>query len=170
MRKLTAKEARFVEEFLIDLNATRACKRAGYSARSADGNAHSVRNKPPVKAAIEAALATRSRRTAVGADRVVQELARIAFADLRNAVEWRAGEGKGEIAVKDSGSLDGDTAAAIAEVSQTAQGIRLKLHDKQAALTALGRHLGIFNDKLEVGAADDLAARLMAGRARAKPR
>ena len=166
MRTLTEREKRFIDEFLVDLNGAAAVRRAGYTASNSKQHAWYILKRPRIQAAIEAALAERSERTAVSADRVVKELGRIAFADLRNAVEWRAGAGKGEIALKDSGALDQDMASAIAEVSQTAQGIKLKLHDKQQALTALGRHLGIFNDKLEAGAADDLAARLMQARLR----
>jgi phage terminase small subunit len=99
------------------------------------------------------------RRTGITQDKVLAELAKIGFADLRKAVKW--GEG---IAVTDddgnttisngvslvgSEDLDDSTAAAISEISQTAQGIKIKLHDKRAALVDIGRHLGMFTDKVE---------------------
>ena len=81
--------------------------------------------------------------------RVVAELARIGFSDIRQVVDW----GPGSVTVRDSASIGDDAAAAVAEVGKTATGIRVKLHDKVGALEKLGRHLGMFKDKVEVGGA-----------------
>jgi phage terminase small subunit len=121
-----------------------------------------------VKAAISAAMKLRAQRTEVTADRVLQELAKIGFADIRKAVTWQTSliteednpDGGDVAVVKNvvtnnvqlvaSEDIDDDTAAAIAEISQNAQGgLKIKLHDKRAALVDMGRHLGMFTDKVE---------------------
>ena len=76
---MTAKQRRFVEEYLIDLNATQAAIRAGYKVESAQQMGSENLSKPVINAAIERAMAAQSRRTGVTADRVIRELARIAF-------------------------------------------------------------------------------------------
>ena len=79
-REITAKQRRFCEEYLIDLNATQAAIRAGYSARTAKAIASENLTKPYIAAEIAAAFAARSERTEVTQDRVIEELALIAFA------------------------------------------------------------------------------------------
>lgn len=79
MAKLTAKQKKFVEEYLIDLNATQAAIRAGYSTESAKEIGCENLTKPNVKAEIDKAIAERSRRTGINQDRVLRELAKIAF-------------------------------------------------------------------------------------------
>lgn len=165
-RKLTQKERRFIEEYLVDLNATKAAVRAGYSERTAYSIGHENLRKPEIAAAIEAAMAARSKRTEITADRVLQELAKIGFSDIRKAVRWRSdmqaeytdpetGEAASiflnSVRLVDSGELDEETAAAIASVSQTDKGaLKITFHDKQGALVSIGRHLGMFEDKLTV--------------------
>ncbi|MCC6775649.1 MAG: terminase small subunit [Hyphomicrobiales bacterium] len=99
---------------------------------------------------------------------VLQEIARLAFSDVRRVVSWRperqivakpddeSGEGEpvkvimSRVTVLDSATLADNDAAAIAEVAQGANGsLRIKMHDKGAALERLGRHLGLFKDRLE---------------------
>ena len=123
---------------------------------------HENLRKPEISAAVVFAQQERAQRTGVTADRVISELARIGFSDLRKAVQWgvvgaRMGDEGGEVVVVDnavsllpSSELDDDTAAAIAEVSQTATGgLKIKLHDKCRALEMLGKHLGIYVEKVE---------------------
>jgi phage terminase small subunit len=145
---MTPKQRRFVEEYLIDLNATQAAARAGYSEKTA--YAAGQRLLKNVEAEINAALAERSARTGVSADRVVRELARVAFADPRAVFSW----GPGGVVLRDSGGLTEDEAAIVSEVSETRTetggSIKAKLCDKVKALELLGRHLGMFNDKLAV--------------------
>lgn len=166
---LTAKQARFVEEYLVDLNATQAAIRAGYSAGTASAIGHENLNKPEIANAIAEAQATRSMRTQITQDQVVRELARIGFADIRKVVSWTNGAiGFDENEAEDSGDvrisvanfvtlipsdqIDDETGAAISEVSQTKEGaLKVKMHDKKGALVDLGRHLGMFNDKLQLG-------------------
>lgn len=162
---LTDKQHRFVEEYLIDLNATQAAIRAGYSSATARAIGAENLTKPDIAAAIELAQAKRSKRTEITADRVLQELAKIGFSDIRRAVSWKpnvtgavedeeTGEVRfavtNEVALVASDEVDDDTAAAIAEISQSSQGaLKIKLHDKKGALVDIGRHLGMFTDKVE---------------------
>lgn len=171
--ELTPKQRAFVREYLIDLNATQAAIRAGYSEKTARSVAAENLTKPDIAAAIEAAMKLRAERTDITADRVLKELAKIGFADIRKAVKWQSAmtteednpEG-GDIAVIKtvvtntvqmvaSDDLDDETAAAIAEVSQNATGgVKIKLHDKRAALVDIGRHLGMFKDRMELTGKD----------------
>jgi len=166
--ELTPKQRAFVREYLIDLNATQAAIRAGYSEDTAYSIGAENLKKPQIEAAISAAMKLRAERTNITADRVLQELAKIGFADIRKAIRWESAlvteednPDGGDIAVikrivtnqvqlVSSDEIDDDTAAAISEISQnTNGGIKLKLHDKKAALVDLGRHLGLFTDKVE---------------------
>src|SRR5574338_1663633 len=156
---LTLKQRRFVDEYLVDLNATQAAIRAEYSERNADKIGPELLGKTRVAEAIQERMAARAKRTEITQDMVLRELAKIGFSDIRRAIKWdtlgaRIDEEDGEASISnsvellDSDDLDDDTAAAIQEISQTAQGIRLKLYDKKGALVDIGRHLGMFDDKL----------------------
>jgi len=85
-REITAKQRRFCEEYLIDLNGTQAAIRAGYSARTAKAIASENLTKPYIAAEIAAAFAARSERTEVTQDQVLKELTRIGFAALPEEV------------------------------------------------------------------------------------
>lgn len=151
---LTDKQQRFVEEYLVDLNATQAAKRAGYSQNTAQQMGWENLSKPLIADAIAKAKAERSKRTEVTQDKVLRELARIGFSDLRNVMN----EG-GSLANPDS--WDDDTAASIGSielVTRTAgfdsDGNReveyvskIKTWDKGAALEKLARHLGMFDGR-----------------------
>lgn len=146
-RSLTPKQARFVEEYIVDLNATQAATRAGYSAKTAEYIGYQLLQKTPVQAAIQAAQRERSARTGVTADRVVKEIARIAFADPRAVMSW----GPDGVVLKESSTLTDDEAAMVSEVAETwsnSGGSRkVKMHDKVAALEKLARHVGLYDDK-----------------------
>lgn len=170
---LTPKQQRFVEEYLVDLNATQAATRAGYSAKTAYSIGDENLKKPEIAEAIKRAMDARSERTEITADRVLNELAKIGFSDIRKAVKWYsqaniaavdadadtealAGEGAIRFAVANqvelvsSDDIDDETAAAISEIGQSATGaLKVKLHDKRAALVDIGRHLGMFTDKVQ---------------------
>ena len=81
MAKLTDKQRRFVEEYLVDLNATGAARRAGYSEKTADRIGPELLGKSWVSAAIQEAINQRSRRTEITQDRVLNELAIVAFGE-----------------------------------------------------------------------------------------
>lgn len=145
-RRLTKKQARFVEEYLVDYNATQAAFRSGYSEKMSGRIGYQLLEKTRIQEAIQAAQKERSERLGINADRVVQELAIIGFADLASYVEW---SNKG-VTLKDSASLDEMQRRAIVEVSETSFGVRVKLADKKGALDSLGKHLGLFVDRKEL--------------------
>ncbi|MFY0682604.1 MAG: terminase small subunit [Thalassovita sp.] len=149
---LNEKQKRFAQEYITDLNATQAAIRAGYSEKTAYSAGQRLLKKVEVQSSIQKAQAKRSKRTEITQDRVLQELARIGFSDIRNAVAWggKALEDKEEergfpVELRPSGEIDEDTAAAISEVSLTGQGVKIKMHDKLNALDKLARHLGMLN-------------------------
>lgn len=88
MAKLTAKQKKFVEEYLIDLNATQAAIRAGYSPDTAKEIGCENLTKPNIKAEIDKAIAERSRRTGINQDRVLRELAKIAFVNPGDVINF----------------------------------------------------------------------------------
>lgn len=150
---LTAKQERFVAEYLIDLNATQAAIRAGYSVKSARATGAENLTKPDIQAALQEAQSKRSDRTEITQDRVLQELARIGFSDIRNAVRWGRspvssdgeaadpnGLGVYPVELVPSEEVDDDTAAAVSEVGLTQSGVKVKMHDKLAALDKIARH------------------------------
>lgn len=145
MPKLTAKQARFVEEYLVDLNAAGAARRAGYSVNRCMEIGYQLLQHSTVQLAIQAAMRERSARTGITADRVVQELAVIGFADLTDYVEW----GPTGIQLKCSATLDSTKRRAVIEVSETRQGVKIKLADKKGSLDSLGRHLGIYTQQAD---------------------
>jgi phage terminase small subunit len=139
---LSVKRRAFVDEYLVDLNATQAAIRAGYSRRSACTLGSRLLALPVVRAALDAAIAARAERTRVSADRVIEEYARLAFTDMRNFTEW----GPGGVTLRPHTALSAADAAAVVELIPVgAKGLaRIKLHDKRPALDALARHLGLF--------------------------
>ncbi|WP_374250360.1 terminase small subunit [Xanthobacter sp.] len=156
---MTPKQATFVREYLTDLNATQAAIRAGYSKRTAAFIGAENLKKPYVAAAVEAAMAERAARTEITADRVLKELAKLAFFDIRKAFNWDG-------SLKPLDEMDDETAASIAglEVSELSDADgnavgrvkKIKLADKRAALVDIGRHLGMWNDKVTLqGDADN---------------
>lgn len=152
---LNAKQRRFVDEYLIDLNATQAAIRAGYSKKTAAQIAEKLLRKADIQAEITKKQQKRSSRTEITQDRVLAELARIGFSDIRKAVKWGetqlrvADSETGEteayhgLALISSDDIDDDTAAAIAEVSEGPKGIKIKFHDKKGALADLAKHVGV---------------------------
>lgn len=162
--RLTAKQKRFIEEYLIDLNATQAAIRAGYSKKTAAAIGAENLEKPHIAAEIQRCMTERQKRTEVTQDRVVKELARLAFANAADFVTVR--ERKIETAdgsvvvdsavVKYTSELTADQQAAIAGIKQGANGVELKLCDKLKALELLGRHMGMFTDKLDVQAGGNI--------------
>jgi len=146
---LTPKQERFAAEYLVDLNATQAAIRAGYSPKTAGAQGEQLLRNVRISTAVSKAMAKRAQATGVTAERVIKELARVAFADPRGILEW----GPDGVKLRKSADLTDDQAAAVAEVSEsrTAAGgtLKAKMHDKVRALELLGKHLGLFTDKLE---------------------
>lgn len=157
MAKLTPKQSLFVDEYLIDLNATAAYKRAGYKAKgnAAEVNAARLLRNAKVQEALNERMKERQQRTEVTQDNVIKELAKIAFSDLKDFVRW---DERG-VDILDSEDVDGTVLAEISETvniqvfpnggeSEKRQK-KVKPHDKMKALELLGKHLGMFTDKVE---------------------
>lgn len=112
MAKLTAKQEIFCREYIIDLNATQAAIRAGYSKKTANRIASENLSKLDIQKKIQELQQERAERTEITQDKVLKELAGIGFAPIT----------KGKI----------------------------RAADKTKALELLGRHLGMFTDKLQI--------------------
>lgn len=134
----TLKQRRFVREYLIDGNATRAAKAAGYSEGSAGQLGYQLLQIPAIAAAITEAERLRAERTNITADRVRLELARMGLADLSDLAEWDAGA----VRLRSSSELPPDLSAAVVEVSEGKEGVKIKL-GKMQALRELAKATGL---------------------------
>ena len=151
--KLTEKQKRFADEYLIDLNATRAYKAAYTSCKkeeTARVNGSKLLTNTNVKAYIDDKIQQRAERTEITQDMVIKELAKIAFANIKDFVAVEVVENGRIVKVKPTSQISADKVGAIASIKQGANGIEVKLNDKMKALELLGRHLGMFADKLEL--------------------
>lgn len=162
---MTPRQAQFVREYLLDLNATQAAIRAGYSPRTANEQGARLLADVSVAEAIKAAMDERAKRTGITTDRVLQEVAKLAFLDI-------AGAFSADGTMKPLHEIDPDVRAALAglevaeitgDEGQVVGRLRkIKLADKTANLTLLMRHLGMLNDKVKVqGDADNPLAMLI---------
>ena len=173
-RALNAKELRFVEEYLIDLNGAQAAIRAGYSKSGPNVTACRLLSRDNVQAAIAAGMAARSERTKITQDMVLEELAKLAFSDPRKFF-------REDGTIKHPTELDDKTAAALAQFEikeefadedpdeeiepqphggglrrqygrKTFSGYttKIKWADKRASLVDIGKHLGMFIDRKEI--------------------
>lgn len=158
---LSAKRSRFVDEYLIDLNAKQAAIRAGYSVRRAEVTGCELLANRKVSEAVAAKMAEREERTHITSDRVLQELSRIAFFDLRKLY-------REDGSLKAMHELDDDAAAVLAgvDVVEMAGGAgvggegglqhvpmftkKTKIPDKVAALSLAMRYLGMLTDKTQL--------------------
>ena len=153
---LTAKQERFVQEFLVDLNATQAAVRAGYSLRTAGAIGGELLQAPKVRAAILAAMTARGARLQITQDRVLDELAVLALSDIRNYIVDEKGMAQLAPGVPPAAM------AAVASVKRksTSRGsgkwkrteieVEIKLWDKPTTLKLAGQHVGLFADRFQV--------------------
>lgn len=152
MAKLTDKQQRFVDEYLIDLNATQAAIRAGYSVKTANEQGSQNLAKLSIQQVIAEKMAERSRRTGANQDRVVLELAKIAFVKLTDIIDEK-GKIKDTATEDDLACLEGYKY----KYSDTDSGYsverEVKLSSKMKALELLGKHLGMWNDKVDLNVA-----------------
>ena len=151
---MTEKQKIFADEYLIDLNATRAYRVAYPSVKkektAAQAGSRMLRNVK-VQKYIADRMQERQKRTEITQDRVLEELAAIAFARATDYAEV-----KDEcVRIKDTDSLTDQQIKAIAGIKEGKFGIELKLNDKEKALELLGRHLGMVKDKVEVSGLED---------------
>lgn len=137
---LTPKQKLFVQEYLVDLNATQAAARAGYK----DPNiGRQLITKNNVSDAIQKAMRNRERRTEITQDMVVQELAKVAFAN--GSMYAKVAGGGARVELFDTDSLTDDQRAAISGIKENKFGIEVSTYDKVRALELLGKHLGLFD-------------------------
>ena len=153
MRALSPKQARFVAEYLVDLNGTQAAIRAGYSPKTANEQAAQLLAKLSISESVQAGQSKRLNKLDITADRVLSEFARIGFSDLRNVFDASG-------ALLPPGQMTDDTAASIASVEVTKETTRkhgdaviseavtkVKAWDKIRALEALAKNLGLLKDR-----------------------
>lgn len=168
MVKLTPKQKAFVQEYLIDLNATQAAIRAGYSKKTADVQGVRLLGNVKVQDALNEAMKNREIRTEITQDKVLKELAKIAFssgADFAQVVtqkrKKRLWDDEAQEYVEkeveeqyvelfDTNKLPADKKAAIAGIKEGKYGIEVAACDKVKALELIGKHLGMFKDKVEL--------------------
>ncbi|MBS4534990.1 terminase small subunit [Clostridium sp. D2Q-14] len=150
MARLTAKQKRFIEEYLIDLNATQAAIRAGYSSASAKEIGYENLKKPHIRTRVDKAIAERSRRTGINAERVVMELARIGLINPGNLINFNEATVKGDAAEDDLAAVQSVKVKTIPTDDGDIVEREVRLYDKNRALELLGKHLGMFKDKVEV--------------------
>lgn len=139
---MTPRRRRFVEEYCKAFDAAHAAVRAGFARSSGAAYGHYLLRQPEIVAALEARMESHARECRLTADRVVAELARIAFSDMRDYADW----GGRRVAVKRQSEIAPERAAAIAAVAPGGKGTgtRIRLQRKKQALRALARHVGLF--------------------------
>lgn len=173
VKKLTAKQKKFIDEYLIDLNATRAYK-AAYpkckTERSARTNGSRLLTNANIQEEITKQQQKIQERTQITQDMIVQELAKIAFSNATDYVKvvtrptirriWDKEEEKyvyeegdvyeQDIILKDTKDLTDDQKAAISSIKNTKHGIAIEQCNKVEALHLLGQHLGMFKNNQPV--------------------
>jgi len=170
---LTDKQVRFVAEYLIDLNSAGAARRAGYSEKTAEQQGYENLRKPEIAAAISAGKARQLISADLSAARVLEELRRLAFVNVRDYFDpetkgayhpCELTEAQGaclssfEVLIKNVSAADGHT-----DVIH-----KFKLWDKVRSLEMLAQHFELLVEKIKVtdSTADARVARLQAARAR----
>lgn len=156
-RKLPLMQQRFVQEYISSpvgeqpFNATQAAIRAGYSEKTARSQGQRLLTKVYIQAAISKHLLPLTQKTDISVERVLRELARIAFSDVREVMAW----GPDGVKLKKSSELSDDAAAMVAEVTETTTehggSMRLKVHDKKGALDSLAKYLKMIGDQKDGG-------------------
>ena len=148
---LTPKQTRFVEEYLVDLNGKQAGIRAGYAPASAEVQPSRLLRKAKVQKALEAAMQARSKRTEVTADFSVTEFAKVAFANVWDFLPKKARRLTYLESTRTAPRLSRRLPSLRRSIPPWVLHCRtrLKLHDKQAALASLARHLGMFQHVAE---------------------
>lgn len=143
----------FVSEYLVDLNATQAAIRAGYNKNTAYSQGQRLLKHVEIQKALTTRIEQRTQKLEITADKVLQEVAKIAFQDVRNLY-------RSDGALIPITELDDKCAASIAGVEVTSRSggevevtyvtSKIKLSDKHAALVTLARHFGLLSDKIQL--------------------
>jgi len=150
--KITEKQRLFISEYQVDFNGTKAAIRAGYSPKRASEMAYQLLQIPTVRKALDRAMEERLRKIGVRADRVLTEIARVAFSDLRNLYEE-----DGSLKLPHKWSDEAAGAVAGVDVVEEFEGKgkdrtligytkKVRTYDKVRALELLSKHLGIIGN------------------------
>ena len=160
--KLSKRDDLFANEYMIDLDAKNAAIRAGYSSTTAKNASEWIRDenptKPRLKEEILKRMAERSRRTGITADRVLMELAMVAFADISDIVDLSTGEIQEDARAADTSAIASVKIRSTAHSTET----EIRMADRNKALELLGKHLGMFekgdndNDQKELSKLDKI--------------
>lgn len=145
--RLNAKQSAFCNEYLVDFNAKQAAIRAGYSPRTAEQQGCKLLSKVKVQEKIAELTAERSSENKATIERIIKELCAIAFTRLTDIVYI---DEDGLAKVKPTSELTDAQQRAIESISQTRYGVKIKMHDKTKSLELLGKHLGMWLDRVEV--------------------
>lgn len=145
-RKLTKKQKMFVEEYLVDLNATQAAIRAGYSEKTARQIGCDNLTKPNIQEEISKRINDKKEKLEISQNKIIMEYAKIAFADMKDFVQFD----ENGVRIRNDSEVDGRVISEVSEVETNyGETIRrtkkIKLHDKMKALEMLGRYLAIFD-------------------------
>jgi phage terminase small subunit len=144
--KLTDKQLRFCDEYLIDLNATQAAIRAGYSARTAAVIGAENLVKPNIANCIQEKKKKLAAKLEITQEMVLEGYRKLAFYDPRKFFDENDN-------LKTVSQLDDETSYALAgfEITEernkdvvTGYTKKIKMPDRRGALDSLGRHLGMF--------------------------
>jgi phage terminase small subunit len=170
-KKLTLKQRRFIEEHLLDLNATQAAIRAGYSKRNASRIGAELLGKTHVADAITAAMKERGDKANINAQKVLKHYWDIATADPRDLVQVRVnpcpdcwpgvepadhpddecktcrGRGIYDVVVSDTRKLSGPAKALFKGAKMGRYGVEVQMHDQLDALDSVAEHIGFFSEK-----------------------
>lgn len=148
MAKLTAKQQRFCDEYLIDLNASQAAIRAGYSPNTAEQQASRLLRIVKVQDEIAKEMAERSKRTGINQNRVLTEIAKMAFVNIDDVIDLDTAQ------VKQTATKNDLACIQSIKIKPTEFGTEreVRLCDKKSNLELLGKHLGMFKDKVELDA------------------
>lgn len=144
---LREKHRIFAEEYLLDLNGTQAAIRAGYSPKTANQQASRLLANANIRAYIDRKLAERSRRTGINADRVLRELARVAFVNAADLIDDGTGLIRDEAKADDTAAISSVRVKTIPTDAGDIVEREIKLTDKNKALDMLCRHLGLYADR-----------------------
>lgn len=166
---LNDKQARFAAEYLVDLNATQAAIRAGYSEKTAHAQGHDLLKHPEVAERIGVLMAERSARTQISADRVLEELAAMAFYDPADiAAPMLAGERVAVTGPADIPNLPEAVRRAIVGWGWDRKGnFTLKLSPKTPSLQLIMQHLGMLKTEIDLNFKGQVASELEKARRRA---
>ena len=149
--KLTNKQKLFVQEYLVDLNATQAAIRAGYSEKTANRTGAENLSKPVIQQEIQRAVEKQKERTQIRADKVLKELVKLGFSDIRGVFNEDG-------TLKRPEEWSDAVAAAVSSVEVVTKSLgegeveyvhKIKLWDKNKPLEMIGKHLKMFTEKHE---------------------